>query len=37
MKEHETVPYTLAALPDDQSVARAQALRDRLKERRTCR
>lgn len=37
MKDHKTVPYSLAPLPDDESIARAQALRDRLKERRTCR
>lgn len=37
MKTHETVPYSLESLPDDESVARAQALRDRLKQRRTCR
>ncbi|MEM8725749.1 MAG: nitroreductase family protein, partial [Pseudomonadota bacterium] len=37
MRDHETVPYTLEPLPEDQSIARAEALRDRLKERRTCR
>jgi len=37
MRDHDTVPYSLEALPDAESVARAQALRDRLKERRTCR
>ena len=37
MQDHETVPYTLKALSDDESTARARALRDRLKERRTCR
>jgi nitroreductase len=37
MRDHETVPYALEALPEKESVARAQAMRDRLKERRTCR
>ncbi|WP_108790918.1 nitroreductase family protein [Erythrobacter sp. Alg231-14] len=37
MQDHETTPYALTALPDDESVARARALRDSLKERRTCR
>ncbi len=37
MQNHDTAPYSLTALPDDESVARARALRDRLKERRTCR
>ncbi len=37
MKEHETVPYTVEALSHDEAIARARALRDRLKERRSCR
>lgn len=37
MRDHETVPYVLEALSDAESIARAQALRDRLKQRRTCR
>ncbi len=37
MRDHETVPYSLAAMSDEESVARAQALRDRLKQRRSCR
>jgi len=37
MRDHETVPYSLAPLPDAQSVARARAIRDSLRERRTCR
>lgn len=37
MKDHETVPYSLQTLPDEESIARARSLRDRLKERRTCR
>jgi len=37
MQDHETKPYALTQLPDDESVARACKLRDSLKERRTCR
>ncbi len=37
MRDHETVPYELEPQSDAESVARAQALRDRLKLRRTCR
>ena len=37
MREHDTVPYSLERLTDGQSIQRAQAMRDRLKERRTCR
>ncbi|MDJ0641321.1 MAG: nitroreductase family protein [Erythrobacter sp.] len=37
MQDHETVPYSLESLADDESIARARSLRDRLKERRTCR
>ena len=37
MRDHETVPYSLPALSDAESVARAEAMRDRLKRRRTCR
>ena len=37
MKDHESVPYTLDRLDDADSISRARALRDRLKERRTCR
>lgn len=37
MRKHETVPYSLTALPGDESVARARRVRDSLKERRTCR
>jgi len=37
MRDHETVPYSLKAFPDKESVARARAVRDSLKERRTCR
>ncbi len=37
MKDHESVPYALPPLADDEAIARAQSLRDRLKERRTCR
>ncbi|QUL38825.1 nitroreductase family protein [Erythrobacter sp. JK5] len=37
MRDHETVPYSLDALPDDEAIARARAMRDRLRQRRTCR
>ena len=37
MQEHDTIPYTLESLSDDESVSRARSLRDRLKQRRTCR
>lgn len=37
MREHDTVPYSLEALPDAESIARARAMRDKLKQRRTCR
>ncbi|GMN01586.1 nitroreductase family protein [Erythrobacter sp. MTPC3] len=37
MKDHDTVPYALERLPDEDSIARAAALRDRLKQRRSCR
>ncbi|MBX7493380.1 nitroreductase family protein [Qipengyuania sp. 1NDW9] len=37
MRDHETVPYSLDRLSDAESISRAEALRDRLKERRTCR
>jgi nitroreductase len=37
MREHETVPYHLPEIDDQEAIARAQSLRDRLKERRTCR
>ncbi len=37
MRDHEAVPYSLEALSEQESIARAQAFRDRLKQRRTCR
>ena len=37
MRDHETVAYSLEALPDDVAIARAHAMRDKLRERRTCR
>ena len=37
MQDTDTLPYSLPALSDEESIARAQSLRDRLKERRTCR
>lgn len=37
MQNHETVPYALETLPDDEAVSRARAMRDRLRQRRSCR
>ena len=37
MKDHEVVPYVLDRLEPDESIARAQAMRDKLKRRRSCR
>ena len=37
MRDHETVPFALPEISDADSIARAGALRDRLKQRRTCR
>lgn len=37
MTDPDTVPYSLPRIPDDEGIARARALRDRLKQRRTCR
>ena len=37
MRDHETVPYSLPEIEPGESIARAQALRDRLKQRRSCR
>lgn len=37
MKDHESVPYSLNSLSDDESIARARSMRDKLKTRRTCR
>jgi iodotyrosine deiodinase len=37
MRDHDTVPYSLPDLPDEDRIARARALRDRLKQRRSCR
>ena len=37
MRDHETVPYSLPEIEPGESIARAQGLRDRLKQRRTCR
>ena len=37
MKEHAAVPYDLPRMSDEDSIARAYALRDSLKRRRTCR
>jgi nitroreductase len=37
MRDHETVSYSLPDITDDESIARARSMRDRLKQRRTCR
>jgi nitroreductase len=37
MNTHTALPYHLETIPDDQAIARAQALAARLRERRTCR
>jgi nitroreductase len=37
MKPKALLPYALPALPDEEAIARARAMRDRLKERRSCR
>ena len=37
MQDHETVPYSLPAMDDAQRIERARSMRDRLKQRRTCR
>ncbi|ASJ91215.1 nitroreductase family protein [Porphyrobacter sp. CACIAM 03H1] len=37
MQQHDALPYALAALGDENAVARARALAARLRERRTCR
>ena len=37
MRNHPVLPYSLPELGDNESLARAEALRDRLKQRRTCR
>jgi len=37
MRDHQTVPYSLETLSDEESVTRARSMRDRLKQRRTCR
>jgi len=37
MNNHDALPYNLDRLPDAEAVARADALAERLKQRRTCR
>ena len=37
MRDHETVPYSLPDMTDSERVERARALRNRLKQRRSCR
>lgn len=37
MHDHETQPHSLPRLADDESIERARKMRDRLKNRRSCR
>ncbi len=37
MRDHDTLPYSTPALADGERVARARSMRDRLKQRRSCR
>ena len=37
MRDHETIPYSLPRLPDDEAIMRAREMRDTLRQRRTCR
>jgi iodotyrosine deiodinase len=37
MHDHATVPYSLPEITDAESIARAESMRDRLRQRRTCR
>ena len=37
MRDHETLPYSLPAIPDAERISRAQAMRDKLVQRRSCR
>ncbi|MEP3051276.1 MAG: nitroreductase family protein [Erythrobacter sp.] len=37
MNDHETIPYSLPPFDPEQAIAHARTMRDRLKERRTCR
>jgi nitroreductase len=37
MRDHETLPYTIPAMPDDERIAAARAMREKLDQRRTCR
>ncbi|MEL7189539.1 MAG: nitroreductase family protein [Pseudomonadota bacterium] len=37
MRDHDTAPYSLPKLNENESIARANAFRDSLKQRRTCR
>ena len=37
MKTHESIPYSLPDLSDEERIARANSFRDRIKQRRTCR
>lgn len=37
MQDHKTAAYSLPRLHEGEALSRAQAMRDRLKQRRTCR
>ncbi len=37
MRDHDSLPYSMPALSDEERIARARNMRDRLKERRSCR
>lgn len=37
MQDHDSIPYSLPRLSDEESIVRAQTMRDRLQARRTCR
>ncbi|MBX7515521.1 nitroreductase family protein [Qipengyuania sp. GH38] len=37
MQDHDAIPYSLPAMDDAQRIERARSMRDRLKQRRTCR
>ncbi len=37
MQDHEALPYSLPDLPDDERIARATQMREKLSQRRTCR
>ena len=37
MQDHEQIPYAMPHLSDDERIGRANAMRDSLKQRRSCR